>query len=116
MDQSGFLKCSCQKCGGHIEFPAEGAGLTIPCPHCGAQTALVSKPFSPFAMSPGKKLKNKNLFISGAFLLALILGATTTTVLMSKKRKEIVVPSPAPPTPTPAEIPKKTSPPAIAIN
>ena len=35
-----YLKCDCSICGGHIEFPADGIGTTIPCPHCGAETEL----------------------------------------------------------------------------
>jgi hypothetical protein len=35
-----FAKCACQHCGGHIEFPAEGVGRKIACPHCGEQTLL----------------------------------------------------------------------------
>jgi hypothetical protein len=27
-------KCSCAHCGQHIEFPAEGVGMTVPCPTC----------------------------------------------------------------------------------
>src|SRR5262245_7329258 len=40
MSESEFQKCSCQKCGGHIEFPSRGLGLTIDCPHCGDKTTL----------------------------------------------------------------------------
>lgn len=41
MKQTKFLKGECQHCGGHIEFPAESAGLTTDCPHCGKQTELL---------------------------------------------------------------------------
>ena len=40
MSESEFQKCSCQKCGGHIEFPTRGLGLMIDCPHCGEKTIL----------------------------------------------------------------------------
>jgi hypothetical protein len=40
MSDVQFLKCSCRQCGGHIEFPAKGAGLTVDCPHCGQKTLL----------------------------------------------------------------------------
>src|SRR5437867_600477 len=42
-----YIKCSCQKCGGHIEFPAEGTGLTVACPHCGQKTTLASSKTAP---------------------------------------------------------------------
>src|SRR5215475_8329308 len=41
MNRTKYLKGECQHCHGHIEFPAESAGLTIDCPHCGKQTELL---------------------------------------------------------------------------
>jgi hypothetical protein len=42
MPQSpAYFKCSCQNCGGHIEFPAEAVGQTVTCPHCQWDTVLV---------------------------------------------------------------------------
>jgi len=35
-----YSKGACQHCGGHIEFPTEGAGQTIRCPHCQWNTVL----------------------------------------------------------------------------
>src|SRR5439155_24953611 len=35
-----LAKCSCSQCGNHIEFPLEGAGALVACPHCGQQTRL----------------------------------------------------------------------------
>lgn len=35
-----FAKCACQHCGGHIEFPVQGLGHKIACPHCGERTLL----------------------------------------------------------------------------
>ncbi len=31
----------CQHCGGAFEFPAEGAGTSAECPHCGKMTELM---------------------------------------------------------------------------
>jgi hypothetical protein len=36
-----YLKGECTHCGGHLEFPAEAAGMTADCPHCGQQTDLL---------------------------------------------------------------------------
>src|SRR5947209_8589970 len=41
MGSTKYLKGECQNCGGHLEFPAEVAGLTADCPHCGKQTDLL---------------------------------------------------------------------------
>src|SRR6266498_2365187 len=40
MNRTKYLKGECQHCHGHVEFPAESAGLTTNCPHCGKQTEL----------------------------------------------------------------------------
>jgi hypothetical protein len=37
---SGFMRCPCNNCSGHIEFPEGGVGQTIACPHCGLDTVL----------------------------------------------------------------------------
>src|SRR6185295_4904203 len=39
-NETKYLKCPCAHCGGHIEFPADAAGLALACPHCGQQTVL----------------------------------------------------------------------------
>jgi len=36
----GFLKCSCEHCGGRIEYPATAVGARVPCPHCQRETLL----------------------------------------------------------------------------
>lgn len=35
-----FLKCTCEHCGGRIEYPAEAVGANVPCPHCQQETPL----------------------------------------------------------------------------
>lgn len=40
MSASRYFKCLCQHCRGRIEFPIEGVGTTIACPHCGEETDL----------------------------------------------------------------------------
>ena len=41
MTEARFAIASCEHCGEHIEFPAEGAGLLAACPHCSRQTVLL---------------------------------------------------------------------------
>ena len=36
----GYLKNACARCGKHIEFPAQGIGQKIVCPHCGTTITL----------------------------------------------------------------------------
>jgi hypothetical protein len=64
-----FLKCDCSHCGGHIEFPADGIGNTIPCPHCGADTELTLP--APDIALPGY---SSSLKWAMAGLIILVLG------------------------------------------
>lgn len=40
MSKESFFKCQCAQCRESIEFPVDGVGETVPCPHCGTQTVL----------------------------------------------------------------------------
>ena len=44
MNQPKYLKRPCLSCGESIEFPSDGVGQTITCPHCGQATALSNAP------------------------------------------------------------------------
>jgi Zn-dependent protease with chaperone function len=44
MSEPQFSLCSCQHCGQNIEFPSEGAGMLVGCPHCGSETILTAAP------------------------------------------------------------------------
>ena len=44
MSDPKYLKCPCRHCGGSIEFPATGIGLSIACPHCHLKTTLFAPP------------------------------------------------------------------------
>ena len=43
MSDQRFCLASCRHCGQHIEFPAEGAGMRVPCPHCAEETVLIEE-------------------------------------------------------------------------
>jgi hypothetical protein len=40
MSEQKFLKTPCEHCGENIEFPADGLGMAVPCPHCQKRTRL----------------------------------------------------------------------------
>lgn len=42
MSEAQFSLCSCQHCGQNIEFPSEGAGMLVACPHCSSETILTA--------------------------------------------------------------------------
>ncbi len=117
MEESGFLKCSCQKCGGHIEFPTDGIGRTIHCPHCGILTTLNSDPRAPkgppvpVVEKVVNKKSKKGLIISAAVVLVLVAGAVTAVLLTHKPKEEIAVTSPvSPPAPTASPTPAPPTP------
>jgi hypothetical protein len=68
----GYLKCVCQHCGGHIEFPSEGAGRTVECPHCRWSTVLVGgTPVEPVPIGGGPETRKKifRTFFIAAFVV-----------------------------------------------
>src|SRR5690349_18566829 len=63
-----FAKCNCEACGNRIEFPAEGFGSTIDCPHCGQPTLLESE----FAEAPEQAAAISAEEVASAFSGAII--------------------------------------------
>jgi len=86
MSPNKFLKCTCQGCGGHIEFPVEGIGQTIPCPHCGVETELMLESPEPTSAVSSRSLK---WLIAGVIILVLgvvgVVGALIAARQMLKK-------------------------------
>ena len=68
MEKLLYLKCSCQNCAGHIEFPENGLGQTVPCPHCSQPTTLAQ------TVLPEKKSRAP-LLISTILILLVCSGA-----------------------------------------
>jgi DNA-directed RNA polymerase subunit RPC12/RpoP len=74
-----YLKCSCQACGAHIEFPEAGIGEVVDCPHCGAKTTL---------SAPAPKSSWKLLAIGGVGLLILVLLGIGGVLYLRKLRSK----------------------------
>ena len=90
MAETKFLKCPCDHCGGHIEFPADGIGATIPCPHCARPTELALEIPAHLIQRPGRGHK---WFIAGAVILvvgvvAIIAILIAAPRLMKKTREK----------------------------
>jgi rRNA maturation protein Nop10 len=81
MNKTKYLKGECQHCGGHIEYPAELAGTTSQCPHCGQQTDLL---LSAPPEEPSGTRRAMVWTISGVLILAFGLGAS----MVALKRAE----------------------------
>jgi len=114
MTETGYAKGTCQNCGGHLEFPAAGIGLTADCPHCGNQTILSSRPLDPAAPTGNSPAQPKRKFpvLLVSVILILISAAAGAALYWFKKEGS------HPPVttrailsiPTNSEIPKKLSP------
>jgi hypothetical protein len=94
MPDENLLKCPCQKCGGHIQFPNDGVGQIISCPHCGAKTTLffatdISGDAPPAAV-PRRQRTSLAFLVVG---VVIIIAAIAIVIGLKKK--------PAPPTPPP---------------
>ena len=59
-----IAKCSCEHCGGHIEFEAEHSGAVVACPHCRKETTLEFPKLPP---KPKRNFKDLTASISNAF-------------------------------------------------
>jgi hypothetical protein len=73
MSNSDFVKGACRHCAGHLEFPANAAGQTVPCPHCGRPTVLVP------GISPNKHAGSRRIWpgiiLGGCLVAAGVAGA-----------------------------------------
>lgn len=82
--EPSYFKCHCGKCGGHIEFPSNGAGMTINCPHCGKETVL-----GVAGNAPVIRKSNKALWITLG-LMAVIAGAVAAFIWPQKPKAKAV--------------------------
>ena len=106
MSQIKYLKGECRECGGHIEFPADSAGMTIDCPHCGKRTELllVAPPEQP---SVPRKVLVWRLFAA----LILVLGLGAALVALNRAQNWVARQKPLPPVPVAAANAQKSAPP-----
>jgi hypothetical protein len=84
-----YSKCRCQNCGGHIEFPTEGAGQTVNCPHCGWATVLTAEkaPALP-------QRKPVLLLVLGLVGVAMVVGSGLAFLLLPQLRPRVTVAPP----------------------
>ena len=118
MTEPNHLKCSCEQCGGTIEFPVEGVGQTVNCPHCGQQTILFAPPSeeaqdeSFVTADPQPPKGRRNTIVLLALVVALIAaGAFTLRSRLSRSLSNEI----ARDTPT-KEQAVKTEPPVLQTN
>lgn len=71
MSNDAFLKTACPKCRNAFEFPREGLGELVPCPHCGNEVVLTT---AGAAVAP--------ILIEPTGTVLRVEGCSTATVLM----------------------------------
>jgi hypothetical protein len=77
-----YFKCSCEHCGGRIEYPAQSVGLSYPCPHCGKETDLTLPP-PPDAEPSGSRKHLVWLIVGGLILLLGGIGIAIAFVMLN---------------------------------
>ena len=82
MTESKFLKCTCAQCGGHIEFPADGIGQTVTCPHCQWPTELALDTPEETSAAPRRSLK---WTIAGIVILGVGVAGDVSALLLAQK-------------------------------
>jgi hypothetical protein len=113
MSDPAYLKCTCPKCGGHIEFPAASAGATTACPHCGVPILLAATEPPPSPAAPVIRKSNRvwlYLVLVVVILLILPLAKLGLTIYKSKMSNS------APPQPPPTVAPAAPAAPVIHTN
>ena len=103
---SKYLKGECQQCGGHVEFPAEAAGTTIECPHCGQVTELL------LAVPKSEPSVPTKAIVYTIIAIVILIGGLIGTQVALKRAKRLVEqkrdasPMPATKQPTADPVPK----------
>ena len=100
-----YFKCTCAHCGGHLEYPAEGVGQTIPCPHCHQPTELILELPEMASVHSGRSLK---WMVAGIVILLIgivgVVGAFSVARHYREKvqtRRAVAAPIPRAPRPAP---------------
>ena len=90
MAETKFLKTTCSHCGGRIEFPADGLGMTVPCPHCDWKTELSLE--TPESETPARSVKwsvaGLTILLVGVLAVAGAFLATRHLLNKSRARAE----------------------------
>ena len=90
MNPTKYLKGSCQQCDGHIEFPAEMAGLTTTCPHCGQTTELLlaAPPEEPSVSRRAILWTAASILVLGLGLLGAIVALKRAQLLAARQEQQ----------------------------
>ncbi len=120
MSETKFFKCSCAHCAGHIEFPADAAGLSLPCPHCGRDTDLiVALAPAPLLADETTKVGKKLMWMAAAgvvLVIGLFVGLAALNKFKDRLESKRVAKAAPQRTPAPAPPTAPRPPPPVSIN
>ena len=95
MSQDGYLTNHCQHCGGGIEFPQDGVGAEVECPHCKRSITLGMPPEPKAALpSAGQPVPEARLSPAGLLFLSKFLSPCEIGALGSVERWNSVLHGP----------------------
>ncbi|MEK7706472.1 MAG: hypothetical protein AAB380_00545 [Verrucomicrobiota bacterium] len=78
-----LLNGQCGVCGGQIEFPAEAAGTTAECPHCGKPTELF------LAVPPPARTVPVKTVIYTAIAILILIGGLVAAIIALKRAERM---------------------------
>ncbi len=83
---SRYVTCRCKNCGGGIEFPHEGSGQEIQCPHCG-KIIFLQKPFSRYTQLTIVAIASLGIGVVAVFLILQIRHKTEPNSYASQPKE-----------------------------
>ena len=87
-----YFKCACQNCGKHIEFPSNGTGVTVDCPHCGKKTVLGVATDSP----PTAVKSKRSLWVTTGLIATVVVAGLGAFLWIQKQKETAIAPTPKP--------------------
>ena len=91
-----LLQGQCQLCRGRFEFPAEAAGTTADCPHCGKPTELL------LAAPPQERTVPVRTIIYTIITILILVGGLVAAIVALKRAERLTGRNPATRTAAPA--------------
>lgn len=92
LQSESFAKCACQHCGGHIEFPIQGAGQNICCPHCDQPTLLILNKTPPVEVGGGRTARKRIWEVFGMAACVVALGACVYLYFNARRYEQAAAP------------------------
>ena len=83
MNQTKNIKGNCQRCGGVFDFPVEGIGQTVDCPHCSKPTELQ------LAMPPATSAVSARQIVYVIVAITILIGGLAGAMIALKRAQRM---------------------------